>query len=251
MTTKPTIFSAQGARSKPSQLRLHRFVSCTEVEGPGKRAALWVQGCPIRCPGCFNPQTWSARGGDRISVSEIAQRILSDPLIEGVSFLGGEPFAQAAPLAELGSLCREAGLSVVTFSGYEAELLLGSARSDWRALLSITDVLLAGPFLQDQLDLSRPWVGSRNQRFVYLTDRYRDLENQPGTRPTIEFQIDETGRLQLNGMLDSAGLAALEAELAAFGLGGFSAGAEPTCEQDSPCRPLSNSIKLSRAKRRV
>lgn len=239
MKTKPMDSRAKVAPQEGGELRLHRFVACTEVEGPGKRAALWVQGCPIRCPGCFNPQTWSARGGEKVRVSEIARRILTEPGIEGISLLGGEPFTQAGPLAELGSLCREAGLSVVTFSGYEAEHLLGSTRKDWRALLAVTDVLLAGPFLQDQLDLGRPWVGSRNQRFVYLTDRYRYLECRSGSQPTLEFQIDDAGRLQLNGMLDSAGLAALESELANLGLAGMLDSPSPA-DPDSPQPPTAS-----------
>lgn len=228
MRTKPIDLSAKRGGSTDSELRLHRFVASTEVEGPGKRAALWVQGCPIHCPGCFNPQTWSARGGERVSVVEIESRILAEPRIEGVSFLGGEPFTQAAALAELGLLCREAGLSVVTFSGYEAELLLNSDRADWRALLAVTDLLLAGPFHQDQLDLSRPWIGSSNQRFVYLTDRYQDLERVDRSRPALEIHMDDTGQIQLNGMIDAAGIVALETELAALGLGGLMSGTTPS-----------------------
>ena len=59
----------------PGILNVHRFLPQTSVEGPGVRAALWVQGCPIRCPGCFNPQTWSAQGGTQATVKEALEAV--------------------------------------------------------------------------------------------------------------------------------------------------------------------------------
>jgi anaerobic ribonucleoside-triphosphate reductase activating protein len=82
-------------------LRLNAFLPRTEVEGPGIRAALWVQGCPIQCPGCAVPWTWDEQGGFTVTVDEIATRILASTDIEGVTFLGGEPFMQAKSLAAL------------------------------------------------------------------------------------------------------------------------------------------------------
>jgi len=73
-------------------------------------------------------------------------------------------------------LSQEHGLSVVTFTGYEHSHLVAARREDWNASLAVTDLLLAGPFLEDQKDFSRPWVGSRNQEFVFLTDHYRHLQ---------------------------------------------------------------------------
>lgn len=73
-------------------LRVHRFLPFTRAEGPGNRACVWVQGCPIRCPGCFNPGTWPTGGGEEVAVEDLADRILDVKDIEGVTFLGGEPF---------------------------------------------------------------------------------------------------------------------------------------------------------------
>lgn len=200
-------------------MRIHRFVPQTAAEGPGMRAALWVQGCPIRCPGCFNPQTWSAKGGSMVTVDEALAWIIEAEGIEGVSFLGGEPFTQAAALAELGAACQNLGLSVVTFSGYDFSAIQNAARPDWHQLLAVTDLLLAGPFLQDQLDLSRPWVGSANQKFVFLTPRYRDLEATIlQTRNAVEIEIGEDGAIGLNGILSSPELHSLERELRELGL---------------------------------
>ena len=199
---------------------IHRFVAQTSAEGPGVRAALWVQGCPIRCPGCFNPQTWNRDGGTPIPVKEVFEWILAAEGIEGVSFLGGEPFAQADPLADLGAQCRNRGLSVVAFTGYEYAAIQRAARSDWDRLLAETDLLLAGPFLRERLDLSRPWVGSANQEFVYLTPRYRRFEVEVVGKPnSVEIHIEPNGVVALNGILPETELADLERELADLGLG--------------------------------
>jgi anaerobic ribonucleoside-triphosphate reductase activating protein len=139
--------------------------------------------------------------------------------IEGVTFTGGEPFAQAAPLAALGAMCRDIGLSVVTFSGYEYISLKSANRSDWDALLRVTDLLLSGPFVQAKRDFSRPWVGSKNQEFIFITDRYRDLEPILRMIPNrIEMTADERGRILINGMASPVELAAMSAELASIGL---------------------------------
>jgi anaerobic ribonucleoside-triphosphate reductase activating protein len=88
------------------KLRLFHYLPRTMVEGPGVRAVVQVQGCPIRCPGCALPQTWPEEGGESIDSAELAKRILATPDLEGVTFLGGEPFAQAGALADLGERVR-------------------------------------------------------------------------------------------------------------------------------------------------
>src|SRR6516164_213379 len=99
------------------EVRIATRVCDTEAEGPGRRWALWVQGCPLRCPGCCNPELLPLRardGSDKLAtVDELAREALATPGIEGVSLLGGEPFAQAAPLAELARRVRAGGLSVM------------------------------------------------------------------------------------------------------------------------------------------
>jgi anaerobic ribonucleoside-triphosphate reductase activating protein len=200
-------------------LRVHRFLPETEVEGPGRRAALWVQGCPIQCPGCANGATWSFDGGNQINVENMFGQIRKLQNIEGVTFIGGEPFSQARALAALGQLCREHGLSVVTFTGYEHSRLVDGRRKDWNALLAVTDLLLAGPFLEDQKDCSRPWVGSRNQEFVFLTNRYRHLQEQGfSLRNGLEIQIASDGGVRLNGLAPVEDIASFRQELALLGL---------------------------------
>lgn len=207
------------ARQADPVVQTHRLLLRTEAEGPGARAALWVQGCTIGCPGCFNAATWDPAGGFPMRVSEIARRVACAPDIEGITLVGGEPFQQAAALADLAGRCRARGLSVVTFTGYCHEVLAQSARPDWRALLDATDLLLAGPYVARLRDFSRPWVGSANQEFVFLTDRYRHLAADLGKIPNrLEVSVGAGGRVALNGLPEPAEVGAFRNALAGLGL---------------------------------
>ncbi|KKK39990.1 ribonucleoside-triphosphate reductase activating protein [Mesobacillus campisalis] len=186
------------------QLRLHRYLPFTNSEGPGKRACIWVQGCSIHCDGCGVPWTWSTTGGTLIHIEDLFQQILeskAENQIEGVTFLGGEPFDQATPLVELAYKLKGQGLSIMTFSGYTFETILNSNRQDWADLLTVTDLLIDGPFVKEKLDLSRPWVGSLNQNYRFLTDRYAHLEKSLLDIPNrLEIRIEKNGQILVNGM---------------------------------------------------
>src|SRR5216684_2378768 len=102
-------------------VRIAQIVPCTEAEGPGKRFALWFQGCPMRCPGCCNPEMLPFEGGEKVPVARIIADIISAKehhAIEGITLLGGEPLAHAAAGASIAKAIRGHGLSVMVFSGY-------------------------------------------------------------------------------------------------------------------------------------
>jgi anaerobic ribonucleoside-triphosphate reductase activating protein len=193
------------------KLNLHRYEPITRVEGPGLRACIWVQGCTIRCDGCFNKATWDPRGGRLIDVDELAEKILQrrkemlargEEAIEGVTFMGGEPFQQAEALAYLGMKLKAADLSIVTFTGYYYESILKANREDWNDLLSVTDLLIDGPYMKEKHDLSRPWIGSSNQSYHFLTDRYIHLKEQLSTiQNKLEIKIRPDGAVFINGMI--------------------------------------------------
>jgi anaerobic ribonucleoside-triphosphate reductase activating protein len=196
------------------KLRIHQFIPFTRVEGPGNRACLQVQGCPIHCPGCAVPFTWSTKGGFDVEVNELFQRIMDGPEIEGITFLGGEPFEQAGALAELGGMLKAEGLSVMTFSGYVLEKIRAANRDDWNALLGVTDLLVDGPFVRERRDLSRPWVGSANQRYHFLTERYAHLKKVLTNTPNrLEINIKPDGRVFANGMATVEDMEALFKDL--------------------------------------
>lgn len=180
-------------------IRVARIIPHTTAEGPGNRYAIWVQGCSIRCDGCFNPHLWTASGGTPTSPESLAQDA-TETGVDGITLLGGEPFEQAPALARLARLAQEAGMSVMTFTGRLYEDLRAIADPDIHALLHATDLLVDGPYLADQPDLSRPWVGSTNQHFHFLTDRYRHLEDRLTELPDrIEVRIAPNGEICLNG----------------------------------------------------
>ncbi len=148
-------------------LSLAGFVGDSIVDGPGLRCSIFVQGCPHACPGCHNPSTWLFSGGMETTVEELYARIRRYPLCRGVTFSGGEPFCQAAPLAALAGLLRADGYELAAFTGYTfEELLAGDAAQ--KQLLSQLDVLIDGRYLDAQRSLSLRFRGSENQRILNL-----------------------------------------------------------------------------------
>lgn len=181
-------------------IRVAQVVADTEAEGPGRRFALWVQGCSLRCEGCCNPEMFAPERGAAEAVDALVARILGTPGLEGVSLLGGEPFEQAAALAALSAQVRAAGLSVMVFSGYTLEELRGREATSpgTAALLAATDLLVDGRYLQARPERSRRWVGSTNQRLHFLSARY-SREDPRFSRPnTIELRLTKTA-LTING----------------------------------------------------
>lgn len=136
------------------------------VDGPGLRDVLFVQGCPHRCPGCHNPGSWDFSGGTEVDVAEVKAAIPSSPIIRGVTFSGGEPFCQAAPLVEIARHIKNLGLDLWVYTGYTWEELINNPNPEVRELLTLTDVVVDGRFVQAQADKSLPFRGSANQRII-------------------------------------------------------------------------------------
>ncbi|MCU0657351.1 MAG: radical SAM protein [Polyangiaceae bacterium] len=176
------------------RLNLARTIPRSAANGPGERFVLWVQGCPLACPGCWNPDTWAFERRDLRSVDELAACILATDGIEGVTFTGGEPFAQARALTLLAERVRAAGLSVFVFTGYDlAEL----TRPDHLALLAVADVVVAGRYVEAERATGLVWRGSANQRVHFLSDRYGPIDmKEPGE---VEFHIEKDGTLTVTG----------------------------------------------------
>ena len=133
-------------------MRIANTVNDSIVDGHGLRFTIFTQGCPHHCPGCHNPDTHDPAGGREVSLEELVAEMGRNPLIEGVTLSGGEPFAQAADCAALAQAAHARGLNVWTYSGYLFEHLRDSGNPDWTALLAQSYEL-------------RVW-GSRNQRLI-------------------------------------------------------------------------------------
>ena len=146
-------------------LELSAIVTDSIVDGPGIRATVFCQGCPHHCAGCHNPETWEFGCGTPMAVETVLTIIQDNPLCRGVTFSGGEPFAQAAGFAQPARRLKEKGYEVASYSGYTFEELLKGSE-DQKALLASIDILIDGPFLMAERSLEVPFRGSRNQRIL-------------------------------------------------------------------------------------
>lgn len=147
-------------------MRIYGLQQDSIVDGPGFRFACFVQGCPHRCPGCHNPDSHDSAGGREMDVEEVAAQMLGNPLTDGLTLSGGEPFAQPEDCLRLAKIAHAHGLNVWSYSGWTFERLRDEGTAAQRALLEELDVLVDGPFLLDQRTLALPWRGSRNQRVI-------------------------------------------------------------------------------------
>lgn len=148
------------------EIKIAGTVKESIVDGPGIRYAVFVQGCPHGCPGCHNPQTHPFEGGSTATVEEVFADFQRNPILKGITLSGGEPFCQAAALAQLAALVHSAGKDVVVFTGYIYEDLLRMDNPAVHALLDETDLLIDGPYLEAQRDLELRFRGSANQRLI-------------------------------------------------------------------------------------
>src|SRR5438128_5626644 len=117
----PARMAESVARLADVFLQVAQAVQCTEAEGPGRRYALWFQGCPLRCPGCCNPEMLPFEGGQRLAVTDVIRQVeeaARNHGVEGITLLGGEPLAHAPGAAVLAQAMHERGLTVMIFSGY-------------------------------------------------------------------------------------------------------------------------------------
>ncbi len=155
-------------------IQVAQIVPCTEAEGPGRRFALWFQGCPLRCPGCCNPEMLPFDGGARMTAADVTEQMAEAARrhgIEGITLLGGEPLAHAAGGAVLARAAHGLGLSVMVFTGYTLEEARQMPDAAVAELLAETDILVDGPYLREQPETRRRWIGSANQRVHFLSGR--------------------------------------------------------------------------------
>ena len=185
-----------GARDAGA-MRVHAFMASSRANGPGVRAVLWLQGCSLGCPGCFNPDTHPRDAGERASVDELRARVADlSPGIEGLTVSGGEPLEQARPLrALLERLRRETPLSVVLFTGFTWEEV--TAAAEMANVLPFGDVLMAGRY-DAARRLARGLRGSANKTTHFLTHRY--AEDDLEAVPAAEIAIGPEGGVVVTGM---------------------------------------------------
>ncbi len=202
----PTTQSVSEVEIPPGYLNIMGYVDESEVNGPGCRAVVWVQGCKRECAACFNPASWSFEINQLIAVDELAEKILSNPRNEGVTFSGGEPFLQAPALAQLAKKLKAAGLNVMSFSGYTLPELQGeNAPAGARELLAELDILVDGPYVES-LAINSPDspVSSRNQRVRVLNPAFEDKITWASDQ--VEIHIFKDGSRLITGFRGQMGL---------------------------------------------
>ena len=136
------------------------------VDGPGLRLTIYTQGCLHHCPGCHNPQTHDPEGGSWADTEDSLAAAAENPLLDGITLSGGDPFLQPVPCLALAEGAHKIGLNVWTYTGYTWEALWEENAPEKIALLKETDVLVDGPFLLAERSLELRFCGSRNQRLI-------------------------------------------------------------------------------------
>lgn len=183
-------------RDNDMLLRLFAFLPRSRANGPGERAVVWVQGCTLKCPGCFNPGSHNAHAGEAFSVETLVAKIAALPGIEGVTISGGEPLQQRRPLLRLLKRVRfDLGLSTIVWTGFTWEEV--GRMPDAGRLLQLADVLICGRFDQTRR-IARAMRGSDNKTVHFLSGRYTlaDLEAVPES----EIIISPAGQITISGV---------------------------------------------------
>ena len=202
------------------KINMAMILERSTANGSGTRAVVWVQGCPLRCPGCFNPEYQEFRQNQTIPVTELANKILITEGIDGVSFSGGEPFAQAAALADLAEILQQHGLTVLIFTGYAYAELIGEVepkwkpvnwKADFKRLLDSTDMLVSGRFEQDKVCTGKSLIGSSNQKIISLSGGMPIPSD--GEIPDIELQFTDNGTMYITGFPDQKVIDSIKAGL--------------------------------------
>src|SRR5215211_6626957 len=180
------------------QLNIAAMAGCTQALGPGLRAVVWVQGCPLNCPGCLAPDWIPFVPATPMTPEKILEGLDLDR-ISGMTFSGGEPMSQAGGLAALARLARQKkGLDLICFTGYRYEhLLKNPPNRGVPELLAEVDVLIDGPFIQSLND-SVGLRGSANQRVIHLTSRLREYDFESNARK-VEITVTD-GELAFIGI---------------------------------------------------
>jgi len=178
-------------------IRVARVLDKTTIFGPGWRTAIWVQGCNLACPGCWNKDLWPKKGGEDMPIKKLYERIISNELTEGITLLGGEPLQQADTLLPFLKLIKNAGKSIFLYTGYELKEL-----DDLQLeCIKLADIVVSGRYIEEKRDLNLTWRGSSNQKVEFLSDRYSSDDMGKGVRE-LEIHIKKDGSIGVFGYPD-------------------------------------------------
>ena len=161
--------------TQPRLLNVAEWLPRSRANGPGTRMVLWVQGCPFRCPGCQNADYLEFRFNQVVTVDQVWEKFQQISGLSGMSFSGGEPFAQAVALAELARRVQSVGKTVVCWTGYRLEQLQAGTIPGATDLLQQIDLLIDGQFVQE-LASNEVLRGSKNQQLHFLSGKILEAD---------------------------------------------------------------------------
>ena len=167
-----------------TQLRIAGIINESIVDGPGIRLVVFTQGCKHNCPGCHNPETHPFEEGTLVEVDDIIKQIKSNPLLDGITLSGGDPFEQAEALSELAKRVNSMGYNVITYTGYTFEYILENKDKNkgWDKLINETDMLVDGRFEIAKKSMLLKFRGSANQRII-------DVKESLASHSIVEIQL--------------------------------------------------------------
>lgn len=165
------------------------YLSKTRSLGPGKRFAIWMQGCAKRCKGCINPEGQDLQGGYETDVRKLTDKILENDDIAGITISGGELFLQYEELLYMIRKIKEmSNLDVMLFSGYELEELK-RMYPDCMDLLKLVDIFVDGEYIEERNNNSI-YRGSDNQHIYFFTNKYSSYSDEILKNKNREFSFD-------------------------------------------------------------
>lgn len=168
------------------------------IYGPNCRFVIWVQGCSIRCKGCWNKDMWAFEDKIILSVQDLLHKIENEKgFIDGITLLGGEPLDQFHEISELVNESRKLGLSTMLFTGYKMTEI---AEKEMTSILDHLDILITGRFDKTKRTMNHQWIGSTNQEIHFLTDRYTEYEIE--NKNYTEITINSDGSTAILGFPD-------------------------------------------------
>lgn len=156
-------------------LRVAGVVEESIVDGPGIRYVIFTQGCPHKCKGCHNPETWNVEGGYDLDLKDALKSIRSNPLLQGVTLSGGEPILQVEKLLDFVKEVKALGKDIIVYTGYTLEHL-ETLKKENRVLeefLYTIDILVDGKYEESLKGVNLVFRGSQNQRLIKLQDYYK------------------------------------------------------------------------------
>ena len=159
----------QQSKKKCEYIRLAADLqSDSIVDGPGLRTVIWTQGCSHHCKGCQNPQTWSFKGGGLVKVDDVLEAIDELECQTGITFSGGDPMFQVEACNRIAAYCKNKGYNIWVYTGFTYEELMKMSKKDkiYLEFLKYVDVLVDGPFILKERNLSLLFRGSSNQRLI-------------------------------------------------------------------------------------